>query len=91
MVNHTWDFDEEAEAWALKHRTPDSDREDLHMPKNCYAIELASRRGRVKLDREEWKTLQRFLDANCRKDLRPEDYRHLPAKVRLVVHDWVNC
>lgn len=67
-------------------------KEALENPRNSYPIELAMRRSgkaRVVLTREEWRTLQRFLDTHEKVGLLPKDYAHLPAKVRLVVHDWV--
>ncbi len=85
-----WHQDKDADEWAKKHRTEDC-KEKLENPRNSYPIELASRLGRVTLSRSEWKTLQRFLvEHEHRRDLLPKDYAHLPAKVRVVVHDWVS-
>lgn len=52
-------------------------------------IQLEGDNSKIILTRDEWEICQRFVNSHEVNDLRPSDYRHLPAIVRRVIEDWI--
>ena len=80
MPNHTWDVDEEALQWKRDHVKRGKWKK--------ITVQLENRKTYVTLTRAEWDILQEFTAKNNRMEVMPHHTVNLPAKVRVLVHDW---
>lgn len=54
------------------------------------SVQLESKRAYISLNRTEWDILQDFIKSHNQAEVKMQDIKELPAKVRLILFDWCN-